>query len=71
MDKVCIVAVMPWGTSTHFVTTDEIETAVAQYKGQGAEKVYVGEEAQEYQAAEAEAIAIQAMADSEAWDTDA
>ena len=63
MEKVRIVAVRPWGTSTQFVPPSEVEAAVAEFKAQGAEKVYVGAEAAEYQATEGEMAWIQEMAD--------
>lgn len=63
MATVKVLAVMPYGTSTKFVEADEVLQAKAEYEAEGAEQVLVGKEAEKYLATEAEAIAVQAMAD--------
>jgi len=63
MAKVRVLAITAYGTSSHFVEANEVDEAKAKYEAEGAERVLVGREAERYLSIEAEATAIQAMAD--------
>ena len=63
MAKIRVIGIMPWGTSTVFVEEGGEEEARAKMIARGAKQVYVGQEAEKYQAASAEEVLVQAMAD--------